>query len=512
MHSMHGFWEAVGRWCGANGWLGVWIPNWLGGLPSEFAYAPMVPFLAAQFGSPVVCVIAFCVGPVALFALVWELTRKPFPAFFAAVIYSLCAPTELLQPDGIFAWRHFLDARRMYVTFVWDEAPHQIALAFVCLTVVAWSRGWRGAAVVSIALAALASPFGITGCALFGFCWLLAYGWSHWRMVVSTAIVGYLIVCPFYPPSLFAALRRNGALAPESEWTASSWVVLAVTLIVMLFLAAKKLPFFGLLAVLMSSIPMLFYRFDLHFIDQPGRYKIEMELALVGAAVVGAGALPQRFVRVFAIGALCFCAYQTVQHRRFSKNLIKAADPAKTIEYRVAKWVEANLPDETVYAAGSIAQWINTFGNVRQYGGGAYPTAINIEQQKLYWSVLGERSAEKVAAQLGAVGVGAIIVSGPKSPEFWKPYPRDVDVYGGKLPVLWSEDDTTIYKITKREGASGINAHPGWNAAGDEFGQLKVDSKLRYEPTFENRACVWISVLAMLYQIVATALALRFRS
>jgi len=212
-----------------------------------------------------------------------------------------------------------------------------------------------------------------------------------------------------------------------------------VTLIVMLFLAAKRLPFFALLAVLMSSIPMLFYRFDLHFIDQPGRYKIEMELALVAAAVVGASALPRRFARVVAVGALCFCAYQTVQHRRFSKKSIKAADPAKTIEYRVAKWVEANLPNETVYAAGSIAQWINRFGNVRQYGGGAYPTAINIEQQKLYWSVLGERSAEKVAAQLGAAGVGAIIVSGPQSPEFWKPYPRDIDVYTGKLPVLWSD-------------------------------------------------------------------------
>lgn len=517
MHAMHGFWEAVGKWCGAHGWLGVWIPNWLGGLPSEFAYAPMVPFLSAHLGAPVACVIAFCLGPVALFVLVRELTRKPVVAFIAAAIYSLCAPTELLQPDGAFSWQHVLDPRRMYVNFVWDEAPHQLALAFVCFTVVAWSRGWRGAAVVSVALAALASPFGITGCALFGFCWLLACGWSRWRIVASTAVVGYLIVCPFYPPSLFAALRRNGALAPESDWASSSWIVLGLTITMMIALS-KKLPFFALLAVLTSSIPILFYRFDLHFIDQPGRYKIEMELALVAAVVVAAAALPLRIKQVLAAAALCFCAYQTVQHRRFSKNSIKAADATKTIEYRVAKWVEANLPNETVYAAGSIAQWLNTFGNVRQYGGGAYPSAINVEQQKLYWSVLGERSADKAAAQLGAAGVGAIIVSGPKSPEFWKPYPRDVDVYTGKLPVLWSEDDTTIYAIPKRAGASGINAHPGWRAYGnrqDEFGQLKVDlkySELRYEPTFENRACVWISALAMLYQIVATAFASRFKS
>jgi hypothetical protein len=60
-----------------------------------------------------------------------------------------------------------------------------------------------------------------------------------------------------------------------------------------------------------------------------------------------------------------------------------------------------------------------------------------------------ERDARISLAWLKAYGVGAACVSGPKSPEFWKPYQHPMK-FEGLLPVLWRADDTTIYQVPQR--------------------------------------------------------------
>ncbi len=57
------------------------------------------------------------------------------------------------------SWLGWPEPRRMYVTLVWDEAPHQLVLAMV--------------------LAALTNPFGMTGAVSFGLCWVAVTG--GWR-------------------------------------------------------------------------------------------------------------------------------------------------------------------------------------------------------------------------------------------------------------------------------------------------------------------------------------------
>ena len=51
-------------------------------------------------------------------------------------------------------------------------------------------------------------------------------------------------------------------------------------------------------------------------------------------------------------------------------------------------------------------------------------------------------------AWMRAFGVGAMGVNGPKSPEYWPNlHPLQLD---GVYPVLWREDDTTIYQVPQR--------------------------------------------------------------
>ena len=48
-----------------------------------------------------------------------------------------------------------------------------------------------------------------------------------------------------------------------------------------------------------------------------------------------------------------------------------------------------------------------------------------------------------------SVWVGAVAVSGPRSQQYWKPYTHAAK-FEGVLPVLWSEDDVTIYRVPVR--------------------------------------------------------------
>ena len=205
-HSMHGYWMALGRVMGDSWLVPQWVPYWAGGMPAELTYSPLVPWLGWHLGIYAVMAGIFAIGPVALFLMAWQLSGKPGWAFVAGVVYSLGS----------------LEPRRLYLTLIWDEAPHHLALAMVCLAVAAWGMGWRRLAVLAIVPAALANPFGVTGAALFGLCWVAVIG--DWRTLLYSGILEYLIVCPFYPPSLVGILRANGALAPESVWTWGSWV------------------------------------------------------------------------------------------------------------------------------------------------------------------------------------------------------------------------------------------------------------------------------------------------
>ncbi len=103
MNLMHGFWIAIARLAGDHWYKPSWWPYWYVGMPFEFTYAPLVPALSAgvarvsgfsaAHGFQVVCGLVYCLGPVALFLMAWQLTRRPGWSFIAAAFYSLSSPT-----------------------------------------------------------------------------------------------------------------------------------------------------------------------------------------------------------------------------------------------------------------------------------------------------------------------------------------------------------------------------------------------------------------------------------
>ena len=131
MNSMHGFWAAIAKRAGAGWWWPMWWPYWDCGIPFEAAYAPLVPGLTSLWAAvgrisldqAFGCVTGFfyCLGPMALFAMAWGLTRKAGASFLAGLFYSLTSSTQWVAPDNDFHLDRIWEARRLFLAAVWDE-------------------------------------------------------------------------------------------------------------------------------------------------------------------------------------------------------------------------------------------------------------------------------------------------------------------------------------------------------------------------------------------------------
>ncbi len=484
MNSMHGFWMALSRLAG-SAWL---HPTWwryaYGGMPYEYTYAPLVPSLIAGVskvtGWPVsrafgtVAGFVFCFGPVAMFLMAREVTRRAGWSFIAAVAYNLLTPSMLLAPDEDFAIRHVRDARRMLLTFGWDDVPHELALAFVCLSVLFLIRGLRNGkagsfvwAAIAIAFALLSNAFGATETLIVLLCFLAVWQSADWRKggaVALTPLAAYLAICPFLPPSLIAVIGKNSnAFAAPLTWT--SWAALAGVACgaAALWFVSRRLPratrFFLLLAWIFAVIPVLDQR-KLRFLPQPERYKVDMDVWIILLGVFVAAEIAQRLPNRIRIAAGLVLLWPAVLQVRFDRHYLKSfvspIDVHQTIEYQTAEWLHVNLPDARVFAPGSIGQWMNVFTDQQQLGGGSFPTIPTVPIQLpiigLTYLDTGAEISDWAKLWLTAFGVDAIVVPGRASPEYWKPF-HAPEPYGEALPLLWRESDTSIYQVPRRNKA-----------------------------------------------------------
>jgi hypothetical protein len=525
VNSMHGFWIALADRADGSWLHPTWWPYWAGGMPFEFTYAPLVPALlkfwsTARGLAPIVAfhqisAMVYCLVPLTLFWSAWWISRMPGYSFAAAMIYTLTAPTQWLAPDPNATWKSIWDARRLFLSAVWDETPHLIALACLPLTIVfLWQAFESGkprlyaAAALSISVASLASAFGVTTSAIAAICVLFASGEKTFvrnlGRVFAIGILAYAICAVFLPPSLLWAMRSSQPEHDEPGFTAGSLTALAIVAfgwaLVWTFLRRWTPGWRGrLLALsgyLLCSIPLTAFYFHRQFFPQPLRYRIEMELAFAVVLAFTARLWMKRwpaFVqRTFVFLLMSFSLEQMLSEHAYSRNLIFWHGPEKTVESRVSTWIGQSLPGVRVMLPGSIAQWADAFAPIQQVGGNSWSMPFNKGQELALASIYKgandkEEDARNSLAWARAFGAGAIAVSNAESEEFWKPFAHP-DKFDGKLPVLLSDHGVTIYRIPQR--TAGL-AHVVPKSAVIErmpSGPGDIASLERYDAALDNPA------------------------
>ena len=287
------------------------------------------------------------------------------------------------------------------------------------------------------------------------------------RAALATA-AAYVVASPWVPPSLLMTIRAIAARNGEGGWSLQSAIALGIVALcgwTVWRLSSRYLSEWPGRWMLLSGCVVILIaalgQFGLRFLPQPGRYKIEAELAIIWIAVFALRPVIERaprWIRMAVVFPLLFVAgRQTLSFDRFADGFIHPVDVQQSIEYRSAKWVEENLPGERVMMGGSLGNFLNVFTQVPQLSAQPYTTAPNWEEQIAVYTIYrgedaGERDGEHSLLWLKAFGAQAVAVPGPRSPEYWKPFTRP-GKFEGILPVLWREDDTTIYRVPQRSGS-----------------------------------------------------------
>ena len=493
MNSMHGFWTAMAKLGGESWFRPTWWPYWDCGIPFEYTYAPLVPGMAAAWaairGIPHAaafhCVSGFfyCLGPLTLFTMAWRLTGAAGYSFFASLAYSLTSPTQILAPDGEFAFFKLADARRLFLLSTWDDTPHYAAVALLPLVILFLARSigtrqasYYAATAFSIGIAALASVFGPVMVAMAAVCLLFVLRREDYlkniALTVGIGAYGWAIAAVFLSPTLLRAIHESSANSDEEGWTAGSLTALAIVVMGwaivwhLLGRATKdwRLQFFTLFAWLTSSLPLIATYAHRHFLPQPNRYKFEAEMAISLLAVFGSrwwfDRIPLSVRRTVVLLLLALAGELVVSHRKFEKMILFPRDIAATVEYRAAVWAGQNLNGTRVFLPGSVAMWADAFAPVEQFAGGAFSMAYNQVQQNgnaaiVFGGGTAQEDARLSLAWLKAFGVGAVGISSKESQEYWKPFSHPVK-FDGVLPVLWSQGGVTIYQVTGRAGLAHV--------------------------------------------------------
>jgi hypothetical protein len=489
MPSMQGFWIALAERAQGSWWHPSWWPYWNCGMPFEAAYAPLIPALTAAWAAlrhvpaavafNAITGVVYIALPLTMFWMAWILSRSPGYAFFAALLYSLTAPTQVILPDEPNSIQNFWQAWRLSLAVYWDETPHLAALAVLPLSILLlWLAMFRPrrvysiAAAILIAIATYASAFAPIVILAVSICLIAtappADRVRHAMRIAGIGILGYALAAASLPPSLIHGIAVSSPGHQDGELAVGSFTALALIVFgwCALWPAIRRirtpyLRFFCLFAYLTSAIPMVGIWLNRSFLPQPKRYRMEMEMALALVIVFGLRPLLEKFPKyvrgAIAFVVLCVAAEQIISHRVFAKAILRPVDMASTIEYRAAVWTDRNLPGVRVMLPGSIAQWADHFAPIEQFSAGSWSQAANPVQQLGMRTIFKggdtpEQDARVSVAWLEAFGVGAIAISGAESTEYWKPYahPRKFD---GVLPALWSESGVTIYRIPQRSAS-----------------------------------------------------------
>jgi hypothetical protein len=280
------------------------------------------------------------------------------------------------------------------------------------------------------------------------------------------------------------------------------WLPLLASLAVVLYgfhrlRFALTLRFALLLTLFAGWITMAMLWFGIIMIPQPDRYHIELDIALCLLVTFGLaevyGLLPKAARWGLIAVMILFGVVQVKQWRRYARDLSQPGDLQATLEYRSARWLEQHLPNTRVMDPGSSHVFLNALNDVPQLSGGFDQGITNIMVPStihLFYKGSNQidKNAEVTILLLKALGVGAVMVGGPDSKDFFRPqeYPERFAASG--LPELWREGDDAIYGIPSRSPSLAHAIAPGDLVRTRPFVPSGLDEVRRYVAALENPA------------------------
>ncbi len=470
-----------------------WFPMWFGGMPFPRVYQPGLHYATAAFSSVTglsvpsayhaLTGITYALGGVAFYFLAKALTRQPVAAFCGAMLFSLFSPSTLLEPAVRQDVGGFFNPRRLQALIIYGEGPNVTGLMLAMLALGAIHFALRRRNVLTVSLAAVAvaavpatSWPATVALAMAIAAYLAAMEWASLRKgLPRIAVIGLLafgFAAPFAPPSTILGTFAQANVMDDAPTPGPArWISFGLLFVALALLRAAlrtrpfALRFCALWAVFTGWLVIAASAWGIRMIPYPLRFHLAMEIPIVLLATIGCGALLSHRPpagRAAVVAILIFCAFQFRTYRRYPHNQIQKLDITKTSQYEMAKWCDANLHGQRIYAHSTFGFWMNAFTETPQVSGFFDQSLSNFEDKIQAYVIAAGYSSDRESADysllwLKAWAADAVQISGPHSTaDFYKDY-KFPDRFRGVLPVLWSRGDDYIYRVPERtEGLARV--------------------------------------------------------
>ncbi|HTS27272.1 MAG TPA: hypothetical protein VMH81_15450 [Bryobacteraceae bacterium] len=473
-----------------------WDPLPYCGLPTQFVYVPLLPYVTAlgihmlPTVSPdwvyrTIVGLMTCVGPVTLFLFALYFTGSRRWAFLMAVAYSLLSPSYGLFPAvekdrGIvqLPWR-------VQVLAKYGEGPHNTGLTLLPLALLALWKAGEGSAdparrrrIVAAALLLAAIPLTnwVAAFALAISCLLLllaAWGEPGFRVwpPLAAAALAYLLACFWLTPGFVRTIVFNWPVDSFGYQLQRRQIILlgggavGALLIRILFRWRRGSFYFcfsTLGAFVFGWISTAFYVYGVDTIPESRRYAIEFELFLA-LALFEAFRLAMRStnstVRMCAIGAggvmLLVGTPQLWAEATQGWRAWMPVAPRDTVEYQLGEWIDQHPPQGRVFASGGLRFRLNSWFDLPQVGGGFETGLQNRTPLELTYRARTANhlrpghETEDSLNDLKTLGAEYVVLHGPKSREYYRDFLKP-DRVSYSLPIAWHIEDDTIYRLPSR--------------------------------------------------------------
>jgi hypothetical protein len=482
MGSIEGAYIGIARYLLAH-WKDLsWFPLWYCGIPYQNTYPPLLHWCVALVSwmrgiTPAhayhwTTALAYCLGPVTVFALVRRLSGSRWAGFAAGLLYTALSPSAWLISEIAKDVHGMFDPRRLQALVFYGEGPHVAAMTLLPLAIlmldlaVSKRKGvWFSGAVATLAAVALTNWLGAFALALGVASYVLARMGTRRDFLLFVAIgaAGYALAMPWIPPSTIAVTQFNARVFVGDYHTVYQtlprWLAVMAFGLVALKLAARRLTvalqFTMFFAALTCLITLSNAWYGVAIVPQPMRYHLEMEMALVMLAAVLGYEVLKRWPRG-AMGAMIALAILLIPPvrmvRRYARNfLIRTTDITTTSEWKTAEWLNRHWSGERVMVPGAIGLWLTAFSDVPELDGGFDQGITDPEIPVANYAVTamaGPEWPEYSVLWLKAFGVQAVGVTGEGSTEVYKPF-KDPKKFDGVLDVLWRDGGDVLYRVGK---------------------------------------------------------------
>lgn len=488
MHSIEGAFIGISRYITTHWSDLTWFPLWNDGTPYPTTYPPLLHLVVALVATITgvsaahayhfVIALAYCLGPIALFALVLRMTGSRWAGFAAGLIYSSVSFSAWFIPIVRKDMGSAFFPRRLQALVYYGEGPHVSSMllltaALLCLDIAMAKRRPRYLLLAAVAFAATATTnwLGAFAIAIAVVPYALAHvgpkgwKWPEFGWLAMIGIAAYCLAMPMMPPSTIAVLRMNakttGGDYTNAYRSGMLWGIgIVIALIAIKWTVRRLAPHlqFGIFfAFVMTLIALADALWNVGIVPLAFRYQLEMELALAILIAFAAHAIlrnrPPR-VAGACIALLMIALIQPIRmYRHYARDfLVLSGDIHKTIEWKTANWLNQHWNGERVLVPGSSSFWLTAFSDTPELWGfdqAVTDYTIRVAEYAIFAiPSTNPLSTEASVLWLKALGVHAVGVSGPGSTEYYKPFVSPKKFEGVLEPLNRFDADDVLYRVS----------------------------------------------------------------